>query len=96
MKHVQTHKKWHQIIIEKTSYVFATSSIKNKQNPKKPKHAKVTYNSQNIKIKKYYLKKPTNVMLQNRTLTNKKRKKPNNFNMTCIFNPSTMQKNQTR
>ena len=56
MKHVQTHKKSHQIIIEKTSYVFATSSIKNKQNPKKQKHAKVTYNSRIIKIIKYYLK----------------------------------------
>ena len=44
MKHVQTHKKTHQIIIEKTSY-------ENKQNPKKPKHAKVTYKSQNIKKK---------------------------------------------
>ena len=44
MKHVQTHKKTHQIIIEKTSY-------ENKQNPKNLKHAKVTYKSQNIKNK---------------------------------------------
>ena len=57
MKHVQTHKKSHQIIIEKTSYVFDTSFIKNKQNRKKSKHAKVTYNSQNITSQVLYSKK---------------------------------------